>query len=67
MPPLEAGSQFRGSNYGTLADKLNFNDLEKVQMRATKLVLTFKHLSYRERIKRLKLFPRLNTYVQEVT
>jgi len=30
-------------------------DLEKVQMRATKLVMTVKHLSYKERLARLKL------------
>ena len=30
-------------------------DLEKVQMRATKLVMTVKHLSYKERLVRLKL------------
>ena len=30
-------------------------DLEKVQMRATKLFMTVKHLSYKERLVRLKL------------
>jgi len=30
-------------------------DLEKVQMRAIKLVMTVKHLSYKERLERLKL------------
>jgi len=30
-------------------------DLEKVQMRATKLVLTVKHLTYKERLVQLKL------------
>jgi len=30
-------------------------DLEKVQMRATKLVITVKHLPYKERLVRLKL------------
>jgi len=30
-------------------------DLEKVQMRATKLVITLKHLKYKERLERLKL------------
>ena len=30
-------------------------DLEKVQMRATKLVLTVKHATYKERLRRLKL------------
>jgi len=30
-------------------------DLEKVQMRATKLVITIKHLKYKERLPRLKL------------
>jgi len=30
-------------------------DLEKVQMRAIKLVMTVKHLSYMERLARLKL------------
>jgi len=41
-------------------------DLEKVQMRETKLVMTVKHLSYKERLVRLKL-PTLNTDVQEAT
>ena len=37
-------------------------DLEKVQMRATKLVMTVKHLSYKERLVRLKLaYLHLNT------
>ena len=40
-------------------------DLEKLQMRATKLVMTVKHLSYRERLERLKL-PTLKYGVQEV-
>ena len=30
-------------------------DLEKVQMRATKLVMKLKHLKYKERLERLKL------------
>jgi len=30
-------------------------NLEKVQMRATKLVMTVKHLSYKERLERLDL------------
>jgi len=30
-------------------------DLEKVQMRATKLVIKLKHLRYKERLERLKL------------
>jgi len=30
-------------------------DLEKIQMRATKLVLTVKHLTYKERLVQLKL------------
>jgi len=30
-------------------------DLEKVQMRATKLVMTVKHLSYKEILERIKL------------
>ena len=30
-------------------------DLEKVQMRATKLVITIKNLTYKDRLKRLKL------------
>jgi len=30
-------------------------DLEKVQMKATKLVLTVKHLTYKERLRQLKL------------
>jgi len=30
-------------------------DLEKVQMRATKLVLTVKHIMYKKRLRRLKL------------
>jgi len=30
-------------------------DLEKVQMRATKLVLAVKHLTYKERLLQLKL------------
>ena len=30
-------------------------DLEKVQMRATKLVMKVKHLKYKERLERLKL------------
>jgi len=30
-------------------------DLEKVQMRATKLVITVKNLTYKDRLKRLKL------------
>ena len=30
-------------------------DLEKVQMTATKLVLTVKHLTYKERLRQLKL------------
>ena len=34
-------------------------DLEKVQMRATKLVITIKNLTYKDRLKRLKL-PTLN-------
>ena len=32
-----------------------FKDLEKVQMRATKLVITIKYLTYKDRLKRLKL------------
>jgi len=38
-------------------------DLEKVQMRATKPVMTVKHLSYKERLVRLKLPIHLNTDV----
>ena len=38
-------------------------DLEKVQITATKLVMTVKHLSYEERLEQLNL----NTDVQEVT
>ena len=30
-------------------------DLEKVQMRATKLVISIKNLTYKDRLKRLKL------------
>jgi len=30
-------------------------DMEKVQMRATKIVITLKHLKYKERLERLKL------------
>ena len=31
-------------------------DLEKVQMRATKLVMKLKHLKYKERLERLPIF-----------
>ena len=38
-------------------------DLEKVQMRATKLVITIKNLTYKDRLKRLKLpTPQIQTY-----
>ena len=40
-------------------------DLEKVQMRATKLVITIKNLTYKDRLKRLKL-PTLNIDVLKV-
>jgi len=36
-------------------------DLEKIQMRATKLVITIKNLTYKDRLKRLKL-PTLKIY-----
>jgi len=35
--------------------KGQIKDLEKVQMRATELLMTVKHLSYKERLVRLKL------------
>jgi len=44
------------TQYGIHVDiKGLIKDLEKVQMRATKLVLTDKHLTYKERLLQLKL------------
>jgi len=38
--------------------KGNIENIEKVQKRSTKLVISLKHLTYKERLEQLKLYPR---------